>query len=304
MSFPNYPNPAQRAQLFQAHLLRQQGLTYRQIAERMDRAVSTVHSYLHAFEQFRTDLIADLAADQLVTHLIQLADLDDPHHDQRLTDIRELRLLLGSLPGIRRDESERTADILRSGVVVDRYGQRFPKPERLHPATPEEEAQIEQLTQLEPPQAQPEPDQPLALVPSPPLRGEMPKAEGGERPDSTRTEPNTPEQDLRPPPMGEVSRSDGGGRPQSPASDAPRSDAGPRAPDVVSGTAAASPPTTPAERPKPTRTEPNKPEQETPSTPAHNGKSPKFDQNSPTLNRAERRRRQRSTPKRRKAKAA
>ena len=257
MSFPNYPNPAQRAQIFQAHLLRQQGLTYRQIAQRMDRAVSTVHSYLYAFEQFRTDLIAELAADQLAGHLIQLADLDDPHHGQRLTDIRELRLLLGSLPAIRRDEDERTADILRSGVVVDRYGQRFAKPERLHPATPEEEAQVEQLTQLEPPDSQPEPDQPLALLPN-----------------SSRTEPNAPEQDLRPPPMGEVSRSDGGGRSQ------------------------------PAERPESSRTEPNTPEQETPSTPAHNGNSPKFDQNSPTLNRAERRRRQRSTPKRRKAKAA
>ncbi len=194
MSFPHYPNPAQRAQMLQAHLLRQQGLTYRQIGERMDRAVSTVHSYLHAFEQFRTDLIGELAADQIVSHLIQLADLDDPHHERRLADIRELRLLLAGLPGIRRDENERTIEILQAGVAIDRYGQRFPKPDQLHPPTPEELAQIEQL---EPPSCQPEPDQLLALLPEP-----------------SRTEPNTVEQDLTPPPLTEVSRGDPAGRAQ------------------------------------------------------------------------------------------
>ena len=296
MSFPNYPNPAQRAQIFEAHLLRQQGLTYRQIGERMDRAVSTVHSYLHAFEQFRTDLIAELAADQIVSHLLQLADLDDPHHGQRLADIRELRLLLGSLPAIRRDESERTADILRSGVAVDRYGQRFTKPDRLYPTTPEEEAQIEQLAQREPPHSQPEPDQPLALLPNssrtepntpeqdlrPPPVGEVSRSDGGGRsqpaaPEPSRTEPNTPEQNLRPPPLGEVSRSDGGGRPQ-PAT--PESD----------------------------RTEPNTPEQDLRPPPV--GEVSRSDGGgrpqpaTPTLSRAERRRLQRSNPNRRGANAA
>lgn len=60
--------------MLQAHLLRQQDLTLRQIATRMNCAHSTVAGYLADFERYRSDLIQELAADQLVTHLIQLAD--------------------------------------------------------------------------------------------------------------------------------------------------------------------------------------------------------------------------------------
>ena len=183
MSFPNYPDPARRANMLQAHQLRQQGLTLRQIAERMDRAVSTVHAYLHDFEQFRTDLVGELAADQIVTHLIQLADIDDPHHDRRLAAVRELRLLLTSLPEIHRGEVDRTMEILRAGVAIDRYGNRYPKPDHMHPPTSEELAQAEQAELVESPPSQPELDQALVLLP-----------------EASRTEPNKPEQELSPHP--------------------------------------------------------------------------------------------------------
>ncbi|MDE2894557.1 MAG: hypothetical protein OXN87_04055, partial [Chloroflexota bacterium] len=188
MPFPNYPDPAQRALMLEAHLLRLQGLTYRQIGQRMDRSVSTVHSYVHDFEQFRTDVIAELAADQIVAHLVHLADLDDPHHDRRLLDIRELRLLLTALPTIRHGEMVRTMEILQSGVTIDRYGNRFPKPDRRYPATPEELAQAEQAPR---PSDRLQPDQPLAYLPEP-----------------ARTQPNASE-----PPHPAAPRPDAGPRP-------------------------------------------------------------------------------------------
>ena len=161
MSFPNYPNPARRARILEAQQLRMQGLTMRQIARRMQCSVSTVHSYLRDFELFRTDLIQELAADQIVTHLIQFSDLDDPHHEQRRADLHELRLLLSAIPQIHRDESDRSAELLQGGVAVDRYGARYPKADRLHPPTPEETEQMQQPTTTE----DPDPDQPLAFIP-------------------------------------------------------------------------------------------------------------------------------------------
>ncbi|MYD73380.1 MAG: hypothetical protein F4Y11_03750, partial [Chloroflexi bacterium] len=122
MSFPHYPNPARRARIFEAQQLRMQGLTMRQIAERMHCSVSTVHAYLRDYELFRSDLIQELAADHIVDHLIHFADPDDPLHDQRRADLHELRLLLSALPQIRRDESDRSAELLQGGVAVDRYG--------------------------------------------------------------------------------------------------------------------------------------------------------------------------------------
>ena len=188
MSFPNFPNPARRAKLLQAHQLRQQGLTLRQIAREMGCAHSTVAAYLKDFELFRADLIHELAADQLVSHLLQLADLDDPHHDRRRADIRELRLLLTAVPKIRRDEAERTQELVQGGVSVDRYGQRYPRPERFFPPTPEE------IQQIEAPPAEPnadlDPDQPLALTPEP-SRTAPNASEHTAAP--ARTEPNKPE---------------------------------------------------------------------------------------------------------------
>ena len=161
MSFPNYPNPARRARILEAQQLRMQGLTMRQIARRMQCSVSTVHAYLRDFELFRTDLIQELAADQIVTHLIQFSDLDDPHHEQRRADLHELRLLLTAIPQFHRDESDRSAELLQGGVAVDRYGARYPKADRLHPPSPEETEQMQQPTTTE----HPDPDQPLAFIP-------------------------------------------------------------------------------------------------------------------------------------------
>ena len=211
MSFLKYPDPAQRAKLLQAYLLRQQGLTLRQIAARMECAHSTVASYLKEFEFFRADLIHELAADQVVSHLIGLADVDDEHHDRRLAAVRELRLLLTALPGISRAETERTLDILRAGVDVDRYGNRYLKPERLHPLTDEEVAEAEQA---EPRNfARPELDLPLAYRPEP-GRTESNKAEQPPAPDRSRNgkSPRTARNSL-PAPQSPLPRNTGRNRP-------------------------------------------------------------------------------------------
>ena len=176
MSFPNYPNPARRAKLLRAHQLRQQGLTLRQIAQRMDCAHSTVAGYLSDFEQFRADLTHELAADQIVSHLIQLADVADEHHERRLSAVRELRLLLNSISDIRRSEDDRTRELTQASVSVDRYGNRYPMPNRMYPPTPEELAQTEQP--LTP--ARIDPDQPLAC-PTEPTSDSIPTQHRGGR---------------------------------------------------------------------------------------------------------------------------
>ena len=190
MSFPNFPNPTRRNKLLHAHQLRQQGLTLRQIAEIMNCAHSTVSVYLSDFELFRTDLIQELAADQIVSHVIQLADLADEHHDRRLAALRELRLLLTAVPHIRRDEDDRVRELTQGGVSVDRYGNRYPAPSRIYPPTPQETAELEQNAQL-PAQTELDPDQPLTVTSdplSPPLRGEMSRSDrGGGRPTNRPT---------------------------------------------------------------------------------------------------------------------
>ena len=261
MSFPNYPDPAQRALMLQAYVLRQQGLTYRQIGERMDRSVSTVHGYLRDYELFRSDIIAELAADQIVSHLVQLADLDDPHHDRRLADIRELRLLLSSLPAFRSGEIERTGDILQPGVAIDRYGNRFLKPDRAHPPTPEEIAEVERAEQAQS-AAHLNPDQPLAYCPEPARtqqngaeqeaptfpRLDAPRPNRGPSPhsDPARKQPNAPEQKT----------------PAFSRLDAPRPDAGP------------------SPHNEPDRTQPNGTEHQHGPNPVLNGRSSKQDRNS------------------------
>ena len=250
MSFPRFPNPARRAKLLQAHQLRQQGLTLRQIAQRMDCAHSTVAGYLNDFELFRNDLLHELAADQLVSHVIQLADIADEHHDKRLAAVRELRLLLGSVAQIRRDEDDRAMELLQHGVSVDRYGNRYLLLNRFHPPTAEEQAQLEQLAQ-QPPPTDLDPDQPLALPP-----------------ESSRTTPNNSEQtppppaeDAQPPPLLPPSTGDA----ESP-------------PPARTGGRGGSP----AEQPTtPTRTNPNNTEQQSTPNPAHNGKSSPDDPKSP-----------------------
>ncbi len=244
MSMPNYPNPARRARILEAQQLREQGLTIRKIAAIMDCSVSTAHGYLRDYELFRTDLIQELAADQIVSHMIQLADPDDPQHEQRLADIRELRLLLTSLPQIRRDEDDRHQQLIGGGVCVDKYGNRYTLPARFYPPTPEEQDASQQPPEKSP-AGRPNPDVPLAYIPEP-----------------TRTEPNTPEQH------------DTNSVAPRPACPGQRpGDAEPSAP-----TAASVPD---SDSPQPTRTQPNKPEHDPAPNPAHNGTSANSSQNSP-----------------------
>ena len=74
-------------------------------------------------------------------------------------------------PQIRRDESDRSAELLQGGVAVDRYGARYPKADRLHPPTPEETEQMQQPT---PAPEDPDPDQPSPSFPNPPERNRTP----------------------------------------------------------------------------------------------------------------------------------
>ena len=204
MSFPHFPDPARRAKILQAHQLRQQGLTLRQIAEIMGCAHSTVAGYLRDFEHFRADLLHELAADQIVCHVIQLADIADEHHDKRLAAVRELRLLLGAVPDIRRDEHDRARELTQNGLSVDRYGQRHLMLNRQYFPTPEELDQLEQAahTPIET-DFDLDPDQPLACPPVPDsLDSPVPDLIGDPlgspqdiTTDQTRTEPNKAEQE-------------------------------------------------------------------------------------------------------------
>ncbi len=129
----------------------------------MDCAHSTVSGYLSDFELFRADLIHELAADQIVSHVIQLADIADEHHDRRLAAVRELRLLLTAVPQIRRDEDDRVRELTQAGVSVDRYGNRHPMLNRIYPPTPQETAELEQNAQL-PAQTELDPDLPMTCT--------------------------------------------------------------------------------------------------------------------------------------------
>ena len=75
-------NPRRRARLLQAHNLRCQGLTLRQIADQMGCAHSTVSQYLRDFHTHQDAIIETLAADHLVHSLSQL----DPSDQTCTTD--------------------------------------------------------------------------------------------------------------------------------------------------------------------------------------------------------------------------
>ncbi len=205
MSHPNFPNPARRARILQAHQLRSQGLTLREIAKIMGCAHSTVAGYLRDYELFRLDLMREVAADQIVIHAIQLAQVDSDHHDRRLAAMREFRLLLTALPEMRRDEDDRTRELTSGGVIVDRYGNRYPTRDRFYPPTEEEQQQSkEPPTQL--PAGRPSPDVVLYCPPLPESTSE-PKSEPEPEPaaelkseqpvetEQNRTESNKTEQE-------------------------------------------------------------------------------------------------------------
>ena len=197
MSHPNFPNPARRARILQAHQLRSQGLTLREIAKIMGCAHSTVAGYLRDYELFRLDLMREVAADQIVIHAIQLAQVDSDHHDRRLAAMREFRLLLSALPEFRRDEDDRTGELTRGGVIVDRYGNRYPTRDRLYPPTEEEQQQSQEPpTQL--PAGRPSPDVILYCPPLPEPTSEPTAELKSEQPvetDQIRTESNKIEQE-------------------------------------------------------------------------------------------------------------
>lgn len=211
MSFPNFPNPARRARILQAQQLREQGLTLREIAKIMGCAHSTVAGYLRDYELFRFDLIGELAADQIVGHALRLADVADEHHGRRLAAMRECRMLLKALPEMRRDEGQRTGQLLNGSVQIDRYGNRYPVPNRMFPPTEEEQRQsLEPPAKL--PAGRPDPDVPLYCPPLPepaPVQDETPPpssedalVEPSESAETApiRTESNKTEQESAPNP--------------------------------------------------------------------------------------------------------
>ena len=120
-------NPAQRAKRLQAHSLRCQGLTYRQIGERMHCAHSTAAKYVRDFESHRSEIIESLAADLLVHSVANLQHPDPDLHQQHINAARELRLLVISLDQVadrrqkraRRIVMEQEADTIKYIEALD-----------------------------------------------------------------------------------------------------------------------------------------------------------------------------------------
>ena len=160
MTTPESITPARRAKLLQAHRLRRQGLTHRQIAEQMRCAHSTVGRYLKEFQQYRTQIIESLADDQLVDILEQLDQTDDSGYERRLHAARELRLLLDSLDRIidrrqrrqRRIQEHDIADQVRLvdalGELTQKLADAGPPPLDLNQLDPGELASLNTLHQL------------------------------------------------------------------------------------------------------------------------------------------------------------
>ena len=108
------PPLERRPMLLQAGRLRAQGLSLRQIGEKMDCSHSTAARLLADFERHRFQLLQVVAVDQLLDSILEIvAPTDDeqpvPVRD-RLHAARELRLLLNVLPHFAdHDENQRHA---------------------------------------------------------------------------------------------------------------------------------------------------------------------------------------------------
>ena len=76
--------PRRRANALQAHSLHCQGLTYRQIAQRMQRSASTIAGYIKDFHLHRDEIAETLAADQLVHSLAGINNPDPELHQQHI----------------------------------------------------------------------------------------------------------------------------------------------------------------------------------------------------------------------------
>ncbi len=102
-------NLAKRAKLLQAHNLRCQGQTYREMGAEMNCAPSTAARYLREFERHREEIIQQLAQDQLIGLLQQLPETADDLHQRHVNAAREFRLLLNALDQMedRRQKRER-----------------------------------------------------------------------------------------------------------------------------------------------------------------------------------------------------
>ena len=113
--------PRRRTNALQAHSLQCQGLTHRQIGERMQRPPSTVAGHLKDYETHRDETIQSLAADQLAHSLAGLNTTDPDLHQQHINAARELRLQTDTLDRItdrqqrrhRRIEEQEIADTIR-----------------------------------------------------------------------------------------------------------------------------------------------------------------------------------------------
>ena len=109
----NPPTPRRCHRMFEAHHLDCQGLSLRQIGRRLGRAPSTIHAYLKDFQLHRNHVLrtvfADLLADQL--HILAHPETEPDQHRQTVAAIRELRLLLLSLPAIQEHNPQPRDDI-------------------------------------------------------------------------------------------------------------------------------------------------------------------------------------------------
>ncbi|MYE06237.1 MAG: helix-turn-helix domain-containing protein [Chloroflexi bacterium] len=249
MSYPHFPNPARRARILEAHQLRQQGLTLREIARIMGCAHSTVAGYLRDYELFRYDLMRELAADQIVTHAIHLTDVEADDHQRRITSMREFRLLLAALPGFQNDEALRIGQLNDGSVHIDCYGNRYAVPDRRFPPTEAEQRQSQEPPrQL--PAGRPNPD---VVLYCPPITVPIPE------PESVLGEDDQPA----------ASEAD---RPQVSAPPVPVAAAAPPASNET--------PTRTGETDR-IRTKPNKTEQESAPDPAQDAVSADSGQNSP-----------------------
>ncbi len=119
--------PRRRANAIQAHSLHCQGLTYRQIGERMNRSVSTVAAYIKDFHAHRDEITASLAADQLVHSLAGINTPDPDLHQQHINTARELRLQVDTLDKVterrqrrdRRIQEEQIKDFTRESKAAE-----------------------------------------------------------------------------------------------------------------------------------------------------------------------------------------
>ena len=109
----NPPTPRRCHRMIEAHHLDCQGLSLRQIGAHLGQAHSTVHAYLKDFQRHRDHVLrtvaADLLADQL--HILTQPETEPDQHRRTVAAIRELRLLLLSLPGIQEHNQHPRDDV-------------------------------------------------------------------------------------------------------------------------------------------------------------------------------------------------